>query len=313
MEPFKIILLLLCSYISVKNYGIAYPITSQPLENNSDTLAWEAWLMVDSENPSPGSNGGSPYGGKSRKITAKSIFITPNFHNLTSQICPPGYKIDHRGQCIQIISINQDDLLVTRLQSFLSQTTDNAENGIKEDYYDYEDESVESNGPFQVNLPLTFDLEPINHSTFKEKVEAPDQESPLQSFLVNKPGDSDRKPEAISIPKTQQEEVNTTTVNTTIQESSTHTPSTTPSIIGVLTTDAQSIFDISVALSDQNETASSQVYIIGEVDLKINESMSNNETFIVSTGKKIVENVFIAIFSITLIFNTNIYIIINFQ
>lgn len=248
--------------------------------------------MVDSENPSPGSNGGSPYGGKSRKITAKSIFITPNFHNLTSQICPPGYKIDHRGQCIQIISINQDDLLVTRLQSILSQTTDNTENGIKEDYYDYEDESVESSGPFQVNLPLVFDPEPINHSTFKDKVEVPDQDSQLQPFLVNKPAElqqqqtSSREPEATSTQKIHQEERSSTSTSasTTIQEPFIRTPTTTPHSFGVFTTDAQSIFDISMALKDQNATANSQVYVIGEDYSIINESMANNETILASTG-----------------------------
>lgn len=163
--------LLIWSYLfaSVTN---ALPITSKPLENNLDHFIREAgWYSHDSRHDF---NRNGPYSGPAKKITPKSIFITPNFNNLTSQICPPGFKIDEKGQCIHVININQEDLLVTRLQSILSQTTDNAENGIKVDYYDYDEDNSESNEfPYQVNLPLVIDTD----------IENTDDEKILESFF----------------------------------------------------------------------------------------------------------------------------------
>jgi hypothetical protein len=152
----------------------ALPITSKPLENNLDHLIREVeWFSHGTSRHDFNRNG--PLPGASKKITPKSIFITPNFNNLTSQLCAPGFKIDEKGQCIQVISINQEDLLVTRLQSILSQTTDNAENGIKVDYYDYDEDNSESNEfPYQVNLPLTINTENFNTE---------DDEKILESFF----------------------------------------------------------------------------------------------------------------------------------
>lgn len=79
------------------------PVTSKALENNSDQLIWQtAWY---SQHLSEGDKD-SPYTGEARKITAKSIFITPNFNQNTSH-CPPGYKIDDNGKCIKVVNINQ--------------------------------------------------------------------------------------------------------------------------------------------------------------------------------------------------------------
>lgn len=81
------------------------PVTSRALENNSDQLIWQtAWY---SQHLSEGERD-SPYTGDSRKITAKSIFITPNFNQNTSH-CPPGYKIDENGKCIKVVSVNQGE------------------------------------------------------------------------------------------------------------------------------------------------------------------------------------------------------------
>ena len=85
------------------------PVTSKALENNSDQLIWQtAWY---SQHLSEGEKD-SPYTGESKKITAKSIFITPNFNQNTSH-CPPGYKIDENGKCIKIVSINQGERLAS--------------------------------------------------------------------------------------------------------------------------------------------------------------------------------------------------------
>lgn len=76
------------------------PVTSKALDNNSDQLIWQtAWYLTEGRKD-------SPYTGDAKKITAKSIFITPNFSQNTSH-CPPGYKIDDNGKCIKTVSINQ--------------------------------------------------------------------------------------------------------------------------------------------------------------------------------------------------------------
>lgn len=116
------------------------PITSKPLENTPEHLSWEAWFMVDSKNPSE----------KTRKITPKSIFITPNFTNTAS--CPDGQRLDDRGNCIQVIVVNEKDLVVNRLQELLASSSDaNIE-------YDYDDnyDSKPQEDPIQINIPLSF-------------------------------------------------------------------------------------------------------------------------------------------------------------
>uniref|UniRef100_A0A182MY50 FOG_N domain-containing protein n=1 Tax=Anopheles dirus TaxID=7168 RepID=A0A182MY50_9DIPT len=129
------------------------PITSKPLDNNPDHLTWEAaWLSEDSRAP-------MPLGGKSKKITPKSIFITPFLNSYNTSACPPDYKVDYNGKCIQVVSINTADILVTKLQSLFSQHGDGGSNGAgtgEDDYYD----DYDSTGPFQVNLPLSIDLPP---------------------------------------------------------------------------------------------------------------------------------------------------------
>ena len=194
MKQLQSTFIFICSYICVLSISNALPITSQPLENNADHLAWDAWLMGDSDSQSgvgtqngDANRSGSPYGGKSKKITPKSIFITPNFNNLSSSHCPMGYKVDDRGQCIRIVNINQDEILVTRLQSLLSQTTDNTENGIKEDYYDdYTDDIEESTGPIHFNLPLTFDNDPAPYKS-DEKLDNNDDYTQLEPFFGKPP------------------------------------------------------------------------------------------------------------------------------
>lgn len=79
------------------------PVTSKALDNNSDQLIWQsAWYSqrVNDEKKE------SPFTGDSRRITAKSIFITPNFNQNASQ-CPNGYKIDDVGKCIKLVNIDQ--------------------------------------------------------------------------------------------------------------------------------------------------------------------------------------------------------------
>lgn len=82
----------------------ALPVTSKALDNNSDQLIWQtAWY---SQRLNEGKKDDSPFTGDSKKITAKSIFITPNFNQNTS-LCPPGFKIDDNGKCIKVVNVNQ--------------------------------------------------------------------------------------------------------------------------------------------------------------------------------------------------------------
>jgi hypothetical protein len=76
----------------------ALPVTSKALENNSDQLIWQTAWYSDAR--------ASPFTGDSKKISPKSIFITPNLDQNAAS-CPHGFKIDDNGKCIKVVSINQ--------------------------------------------------------------------------------------------------------------------------------------------------------------------------------------------------------------
>lgn len=142
MSPLQLSLIVhtLFSYLSLIT---TLPITSKPLENNPEHLTWEAWLMIDSKNPHE----------KTRKITPKSIFITPNLTNTTASVtCPDGYKVDQNNQCIQIVNIDPDDELLNHLESLLG-PSEGHEGDVSYDYSDYDSTAVHA-GPFQLNIPL---------------------------------------------------------------------------------------------------------------------------------------------------------------
>lgn len=83
------------------------PVTSKALENSSDQLIYAAYSYSNAKEDRKE----SPFTGESKKITAKSIFITPNFNQNT--ICPSGFKVDDNGKCIKIVSINQGERFMT--------------------------------------------------------------------------------------------------------------------------------------------------------------------------------------------------------
>lgn len=77
------------------------PITSKALENNPEQLIWQtSWFSQEQ-----GEDMGSPFIAKDlkkvKKITAKSIFIIPNFEK-----CDEGFKPDENGKCIRVASIS---------------------------------------------------------------------------------------------------------------------------------------------------------------------------------------------------------------
>lgn len=104
MKQIKAIITLFTFFLA---HGSTLPVTSKALENNSDQLIWQtAWFVSEGERE-------SPFVGGDRKITAKSIFITPNFSNQETSHCPPGYKIDEKGKCIKLVNVNQSNLRST--------------------------------------------------------------------------------------------------------------------------------------------------------------------------------------------------------
>lgn len=72
---------------------LSLPVTSKALDNNSDQLIWQTAWYAKYLNEAKQE---TPFTSDAKKITAKSIFITPNFQQNTSH-CPPGYKIDDNG------------------------------------------------------------------------------------------------------------------------------------------------------------------------------------------------------------------------
>lgn len=146
---------LICFYLCLVS---TLPITSKPLDNTGDHLTWEAWLTV-------GSQSSDEFSQKTRKITPKSIFITPNFINGSTNQCPPGYKSDSAGHCIETIHINPASLVVSRIQDILANGHDG--NTEDEDTYDYEAYDTDTDtGPYQINLPISFNNDPLP-SAFK--------------------------------------------------------------------------------------------------------------------------------------------------
>lgn len=115
-----------------------YP--SRPLNDRPSELAWQAWLLVDSQN-----NHGEP----DRKITPKSVFIAPNIgdnHSLPD--CAEGYRSDPMGRCIKFVKVDEAahlDFLLQRLNEIYATNP-------SEELDD--DDSKPTSGPLQVNIPL---------------------------------------------------------------------------------------------------------------------------------------------------------------
>lgn len=115
-----------------------YP--SRPLNDRPSELAWQAWLLVDSQN-----NNGEP----DRKITPKSVFIAPNIgdnHSLPD--CAEGYRSDPMGRCIKFVKVDEAahlDFLLQRLNEIYATNP-------SEELDD--DDSKPTSGPLQVNIPL---------------------------------------------------------------------------------------------------------------------------------------------------------------
>ncbi|CAF4845893.1 unnamed protein product [Pieris macdunnoughi] len=119
------------------------------LDRQAAELAWRSWLQSpESGNPN----------GPARRITTKSLFITP-------LICPKGQRLDRNG-CVQTVTLNKDEherILLDQLNAlFMNSTPSNN----AEDLYDYGEEEP---GPLQLTIPIG--LDPQSHQNIDKKGE----------------------------------------------------------------------------------------------------------------------------------------------
>ncbi|CAO1303640.1 unnamed protein product [Diamesa serratosioi] len=176
-------MLLLCTCMLLTlTFGLGFPITSQPLNNNPDSWGTlDDTLIVinpfvDVRDPLQQALIAVP-NVKQKKITAKSIFIAPNSLNSGNSLhyqCAPGYRIDDNGKCIKTVTINQDDILAARINALFGIDANNKINIDNDDYYDTDDDNQESTnvfGPLQINLPLLIDGDDtMKHASFNQRL-----------------------------------------------------------------------------------------------------------------------------------------------
>lgn len=108
------------------------------LDRKAAELVWRSWLE---------SSEGNAQNGPPRRITTKSLFITP-------LVCPKGQRLD-RNACIQVVTVNKDEherILLESLNALF--TTPPNDGHVNTDVlYDYGDEDP---GPLQLSLPINF-------------------------------------------------------------------------------------------------------------------------------------------------------------
>lgn len=97
--------------VSFVKFNKSLPITSKALENSSDQLIWQSsWYSQDERGEEANI---SPFRKKAtKKLSAKSIFIIPSFEQSNAPKCSDGFKLDEKGNCIniKILSVNQGTL-----------------------------------------------------------------------------------------------------------------------------------------------------------------------------------------------------------
>jgi hypothetical protein len=223
----QIIRLLILTCLLLIYTANALPVESKPLNNNPES--WNLYFVPrDPLNPSAEALIGIDPHVKKSKITPKSIFIAPN-KNLDQTICPNGYRIDDIGKCIKTVTVNQDDILVSRLAELFGEDDNSNKATISDsDYYDMieEEKNSENAGPLQFNIPLMVDIE-----DGKKKVEYIIEEKvitmrnlPAPQKIVATPLTTDKSLETTMNPEITTESPKT---STEIEETTTEVPSTT--------------------------------------------------------------------------------------
>ncbi|XP_015436519.1 PREDICTED: uncharacterized protein LOC107191891 [Dufourea novaeangliae] len=152
---------------------------SQDVGSPND-LAWQAWLLVDSQS---GSHSGLDSASFLRRITPKSVFIAPALPALPP--CADGYRADTMGRCVKNVNIDQEAHIVFLLEQLNSRYRprgDSSNNNHKK-----------SNGPLQLNIPLLG-----NTNSQSSKLDHEDTRDSIKIPVVIPPRENSRDP--IKIP-----------------------------------------------------------------------------------------------------------------
>ncbi|XP_038212232.1 uncharacterized protein LOC119832621 [Zerene cesonia] len=107
------------------------------LDRQAAELAWRTWL----QSPESGNPNGPP-----RRITTKSLFITP-------LVCSKGQRLDRNG-CVQTVTVNKDEherILLEQLNALFMNSTPSNNGDV---LYDYGEEEP---GPLQLSIPIGLD------------------------------------------------------------------------------------------------------------------------------------------------------------
>lgn len=118
---------------------------SQNLGSPSD-LAWQAWLLLDSQNGGQSSLDSATF---LRRITPKSVFIAPELPALPP--CPDGYHADTMGRCVKSVNIDHQAHLGFLLQRL---NTRYGNRGGSSEFPSPNNNPKKSSGPLQLNIPL---------------------------------------------------------------------------------------------------------------------------------------------------------------
>ena len=235
----QIFIKLLFTCLLLISSSTALPVESKPLNNNPDS--WNLYFMPhDSLNPSAEALIGNDPHIKKSKITPKSIFIAPN-KNFEHTVCPNGYRIDDYGKCIKTVTVNQEDIFISRLAELFGEDDSMSKATISDsDYYDmFEDEKNSENaGPLQISIPLLVDVE-IKDGKKKMELEVIDEkitvkDLPSAEKIIGAPITEKISVENIERTTTTQEITSTSKIEetttevpvTTITESTTTTTTT---------------------------------------------------------------------------------------
>ncbi|XP_045497182.1 uncharacterized protein LOC123695391 isoform X2 [Colias croceus] len=115
------------------------------LDRQAAELAWRTWL----QSPESGNPNGPP-----RRITTKSLFITP-------LVCSKGQRLDRNG-CVQTVTVNKDEherILLEQLNALFMNSTPSNNGDV---LYDYGEEEP---GPLQLSIPIGLDPSTQNRDT----------------------------------------------------------------------------------------------------------------------------------------------------
>ncbi|XP_020292072.1 uncharacterized protein LOC109858834 [Pseudomyrmex gracilis] len=131
-------------------------------------VKWEAWLLLDTGIDTHEVDADSAT--QVRRITPKSVFVAPK---IELSNCSDGYYADNMGRCVKNVNVNEDahrNFLLERL---------NAQYALKP----VNRNKNQSNGPLQLHIPLTSNLENQSHHQLTKT----EKQGMMATFLVKDP------------------------------------------------------------------------------------------------------------------------------